>query len=173
MMRKVSAHEAALHPAKAVSIEALIIGRLDKPAERRSTASGSQYVTTRVQIAFGDAAAFVRVVAFGELVQAALLALQGGDTVALSGSLKVGAWIDLAGAPRVNLDLVASVAMTAYGVAKKCLAVAAAAGSGDVPALPSASRPIASAGGLRQQLAGDPPPWIASGDDGGLHGART
>jgi single-stranded DNA-binding protein len=71
------------------------------------------------------------VICFSESAGATLLALDAGDSVALSGSLKPGIWTDREGVSRPSLDLVASQVLTTYGLTKKRAAVARA---GEPPA---------------------------------------
>jgi len=118
-----------------MSIEALILGKLHEPAKSRTSGNtGRQFVTAKVLAAAGDAGGvFVSVVAFSESAGRALLALDAGDSVALAGTLKPGAWIDRDGNARPSLDLVAAQVLTTYGLKKKREAVAAAGQHKDAP----------------------------------------
>ena len=110
-----------------MSIEALILGKLHQPAELRTSKTGRQFVTCKVRAATGDdAAVFVNVVCFSKSAGAALLALAVGDSVALAGTLKPGAWTDRDGNARPTVDLVAAQVLTTYGLTKKRAAVRAA-----------------------------------------------
>lgn len=107
-------------------IEALITGKLHQQAEERTSKGGKLFVTAKVRTAAGEAESlFVNVVAFSESACAALLALAAGDSLALAGTLKPGAWIDRDGNARPSLDLVAAQVMTLYGLKRR----RAAAGS--------------------------------------------
>ena len=103
-----------------MSIEALILGKLHEPAKARTgNNSGRQFVTAKVRAAVGDdASVFCNVVAFSETAGAALLALDAGDSLALAGTLKPGAWIDREGNARPSLDMVAAQVLTVYGLTK-------------------------------------------------------
>lgn len=111
-------------------IEALITGKLHQRAEERTGKTGRQFVTAKVRAAVGEAeGVFVNVVAFSESACAALLALDAGDSLALAGTLKAGAWIDREGNPRPSLDLVAAQVLTLYGLKRRRAAVAGVAGA--------------------------------------------
>ncbi len=109
-------------------IEGLVAGKLYGRAEQRTGRSGKPFVVAKVRAAVaGDGeAVFVNVVAFEPGAQAALLALEDGDAVALAGTLAPKAWTDKTGAARPSLDMVAAQVMTAYRAKKKREAVAAA-----------------------------------------------
>lgn len=108
-------------------IEALITGKLHQRAEERTSKGGRPFVTAKVRAAVSEAeGVFVNVVAFSESAGAALLALEAGDSLALAGTLKPGAWIDREGNPRPSLDLVAAQVMTLYGLKRRRAAAAGA-----------------------------------------------
>ncbi|MBT1537715.1 single-stranded DNA-binding protein [Ralstonia solanacearum] len=113
-------------------IDGLIGGRLYGTAEERTGKSGKAFVTAKVRAAGGDGETlFVNVITFSRTVADALLALEDGDSVALSGSLTPKVWTDKNGETRPALDMVAHVVLTAYHVKRKREAVAAkAAGTG-------------------------------------------
>lgn len=118
--------------------EALITGALHGGAQACVATSGRPYYRATVRVPVADGAAlFVRVTAFSQTVGETLLALADGDPVALTGSLKPGAWVDRDGTARPNLDMVAAQVLTVYAVRKRRAAVAAAgqaqAGPGDEP----------------------------------------
>ena len=120
-----------------MSIEALITGKLHQRAESRTSKSGKQFVTAKVRAAAGEAdSLFINVVAFSESACAALLALGAGDSLAVAGTLKPGAWIDREGNARPSLDLVAAQVMTLYGLKKR----RAAAGADEPQARPTQFR---------------------------------
>ncbi|MDB5253910.1 MAG: hypothetical protein JWP27_3079 [Flaviaesturariibacter sp.] len=100
-------------------IEALISGRLQGQPIEKLAKTGKPYVTAKVRVHAGEADVFVNVIAFGEAVCAALLALGSGDAVSLAGTLTPKAWIDKEGAARPALDMVASQVLTAYHVTRK------------------------------------------------------
>ena len=119
-----------------MSIDALILGKLHQRAERRTSGNtGRQFVTAKVRAAVGEAeSVFVNVVTFSDSTGAELLALDAGDSLALAGTLKPGAWLDREGNARPSLDLVASQVLTPYGLKKKRAAVAAAGEPSPAPA---------------------------------------
>lgn len=105
-------------------IDGLIGGKVyGKPVERKGQ-SGKHFVTVKVRAAGGDGESlFVNVIAFDADAQAALLALEDGDPVSLSGALTPKVWTDKSGETRPALDMVAHVVLTAYHVKRKRQAV--------------------------------------------------
>jgi single-stranded DNA-binding protein len=98
-------------------IDGLIGGKLHgKPAQRVGQ-SGKAFITATVRTptANGDAL-FVNVIAFAQDVGAALLALDDGDSVSISGALTPKAWTDRNGEVRPALDMVAHALLTTYCV---------------------------------------------------------
>ena len=103
-----------------MSIEALILGKLHQKAEYRSSKTGRPFVIAKVRAAAGDGeSVFVNVIAFADTASAALLSLDAGDSVALAGTLKPGAWTDREGNARPSLDMVAAQVLTVYALKKK------------------------------------------------------
>ncbi len=103
-----------------MSIEALILGKLHQRAEQRTSKAGRQFVTAKARVAAGEGdSLFVNVIAFADTACAAMLALDAGDSLALAGTLKPGAWIDREGNARPSVDMVAAQVLTAYGLKKK------------------------------------------------------
>ncbi|WP_353191647.1 single-stranded DNA-binding protein [Pandoraea pnomenusa] len=101
-------------------IDGLIGGKLFGNANQRTGQNGSTFVTAKVRAAGGDGETiFVNVIAFGQTEGDALLALDDGDSVTLSGSLTPKVWTDRNGDVRPALDMVASHVMTAYQVERK------------------------------------------------------
>lgn len=116
-----------------MSIEALILGKLHQRAEQRTSKTGRPFVTAKARTAAGEGdSLFVNVIAFGETACAALLALDAGDSLALAGTLKPGAWTDREGIARPSVGMVAAQVLTVYGLKKKREA------SGQVAARPPA-----------------------------------
>ncbi len=103
-------------------IDALISGKLfAKPAQRTGN-SGKPFVTCKVRVATGgEDAVFVSVIAFDAPVIAAMMALDAGDSISLSGVLTPKVW---QGKP--GLDLVAHGILTPYHVTRKRKAMTAA-----------------------------------------------
>lgn len=104
-------------------IDGLIGGKLHGKPAQRTGASGKPFVTAKVRTPTADGdALFVNVIAFDKGVCAALLALDKGDSVSLSGVLTPKVWTHN-GDARASLDMVAHVALTAYHVTRKRQAV--------------------------------------------------
>lgn len=103
-----------------MSIEALILGKLHQRAEQRTSKTGRPFVTAKVRTAASEGeSVFANVIAFNEAACTALLALDAGDSLALAGTLKPGAWTDREGNARPSLDMVAAQVLTVYGLKKK------------------------------------------------------
>ena len=101
-------------------IDALVSGRLYGHAEERTGQNGSAFVTCKIRTTTNDAnTIFCNVIAFDDDVRQILLALDDGDSVALSGALTPKVWTDKQGNARPALDLVAHAALTSYHVARK------------------------------------------------------
>lgn len=121
-------------------IETLLSGKLQGQPEQRTSKNGKPYVQARMRVAAGaEETHFARLIAFSDTACTALLALADGDALAVAGTLKVSAWIDKAGEPKPNLDLVVSQLLTAYAVKRKREAVQPGgdAGPGHPTAAPS------------------------------------
>lgn len=101
-------------------IDGLISGKLfGKPAQRTSKA-GKPFAIAKVRAAGGDGESlFGNVIAFDPAPCAALLALDDGDSAALSGTLTPKVWIDREGQARPSLDMVAAQVLTPYHVKRK------------------------------------------------------
>jgi len=101
-------------------IDALIAGKLQGLPTEKTGKSGKPFVIAKVRAAGGDGESlFVNVITFSHTVGAALLALDDGDSVALSGALTPKIWTDREGNARPALDLVAHQVLTAYHVTRK------------------------------------------------------
>lgn len=105
-------------------LDGLIGGKVyGKPAARTGQ-NGKRFVTAKVRAAGGDGESlFVNVITFSESTGAALLALDDGDSVALSGALTPKVWTDKNGETRPALDMVAHAVLTSYHVKRKRQAV--------------------------------------------------
>lgn len=100
-------------------IDALIAGKLyGEPAVRMSR-QDRPFATAKVRVATREDSLFVGVVAFKADLVAALLALDDGDSVALSGQLKIGVYTDRQGEARPSVELVAEAITTPYHVSRK------------------------------------------------------
>jgi len=105
-------------------IDALLAGRLYGKAQARTAKNGNPYAIGKVRAAAGNGEGlFVAVIAFNRHAVTALLALDDGDSVALSGELTPKVWTDKDGKARPALDLVAHAVLTEYHVARKRKAV--------------------------------------------------
>ncbi len=101
-------------------IDCLISGKLFGQVEQRTGRTGKSFTTARVRAAVGNGEAlFVRVVAFSDSAQAALLALTDGDALSLAGQLTPTAWVDREGQARAGADLVAQQVLTPYHSRRK------------------------------------------------------
>lgn len=101
-------------------MDALIGGRLHAKPEARTGKNGNTFATAKVRAAAGDGESlFVNVIAFDHAAVTALLALDAGDSISLSGALTPRVWTDRAGNARPALDLVAHAVLTPYHVTRK------------------------------------------------------
>ena len=136
-------------------IDALIAGKVHGTPTQRTGKSGKPFALAKVRTPTTEGeSVFVSVIAFDDAPVAALLALKEGDSVAVTGPLKVGTWQDKDGNHRPALDVVAQQVLTVYQVRHK-----RAATQGD--AQPQSQRPKDEAWCARAQS--EPPPWP---DDG-------
>ncbi len=101
-------------------IEGLITGTLVGLAEQRQGKNDTSFVLAKVKAVPGEGESLiVNVIAFAAEACAALLALDEGDTLALSGALTPKVWTDKQGNTRPALDMVASQVQTVYHVDRK------------------------------------------------------
>lgn len=100
-------------------IDALIQGRIFDQPTQRTGQTGKPFTVAKLRTATKDDAFFVSVIAFDAKVQATLLALNEGDSVALAGELSVKVWTDKDGNARPGLDLVVHAVLTPYAVTRK------------------------------------------------------
>ncbi len=111
-------------------IEGLVTGTLVGMAELRQGKNDSSFVLAKVKASPGEGdSLIVNVIAFAAEAGAALLALDEGDTLALSGVLTPKVWTDKQGNTRPALDMVASQVLSVYHVDRK----RAAAGNASTP----------------------------------------
>lgn len=93
-------------------IDALITGKLHSKPESRTGKSGKPFVTAKLRAALADGdGTIVSVIAFAPEACRVLMALDAGDSVAVSGSATPKAWIDRDGQLRASVDIVASQAI--------------------------------------------------------------
>ena len=106
-----------------MSIDALLQGRLVNQPTQRTSKNGNPFTVCRIRGAGagnGESdSLLVNVIAFAEPAQAALLALDAGEAVALAGSLKVGIWQANDGTHKPGLDMTVGAVLSTYAVAKK------------------------------------------------------
>ena len=101
-------------------IEGLLTGTLMGMAEERQGKNDSTFVLAKVKAVPGEGESLiVNVIAFAAEARAALLALDEGDTLAVSGALTPKVWTDKQGNTRPALDMVASQVLTVYHVDRK------------------------------------------------------
>ena len=109
-------------------IEGLVTGTLVGMAEQRQGKNESTFVLAKVKADCGDGESLiVNVIAFSAEACAALLALDEGDTLALSGALTPKVWTDKQGNTRPALDMVASQVLSVYHADRKRAASGGAA----------------------------------------------
>src|SRR5207249_1903690 len=100
---------------------------VNKPASRTSR-NGNSYVTCQVRAAAGDESFLVSLVAFDDQICKALLVLDRGDSVSVTGSGKPSTWTGRDGEPCLGLSVKVEQLMTQYSLTKK-----RAAAQGDKP----------------------------------------
>ncbi|MDR6409740.1 UNVERIFIED_ORG: single-stranded DNA-binding protein [Burkholderia sp. 1595] len=110
-------------------IDALIAGKLFGAAVERTGQSGKAFVTAKVRATDSDGEGqFINVVAFDDRAKTALLALSDGDSVSVSGAMKIGTYEARDGTTRISISMVAAAVLTSYHVRRKREAVAQASG---------------------------------------------
>lgn len=108
-------------------IDALIGGKIVSAAVERTASSGKTFVTCKVRAADSDGESqYVNLVAFDEGVKCALLALDDGDGVSVSGAMKVGTYEARDGVARISINVIAHAVLTLYHVKRKRDALAQA-----------------------------------------------
>ena len=101
-------------------IEGLIAGKLVGVAETRQGKNGTSFALAKVKATAGDGESLiVNVITFAAEASAALMALDDGDALALSGALTPKVWTDKQGNTRPALDMIATQVLTAYHVNRK------------------------------------------------------
>jgi len=122
-------------------IEGLIAGKLVGVAETREGKNGSTFVLAKVKASAGDGESLiVNVIAFAAEASAALMALDDGDALALSGALTPKVWTDKQGNTRPALDMIATQVLTPYHVNRKRMALGFPAGDHEPQAQDGAQR---------------------------------
>src|SRR3546814_17873262 len=88
-------------------IDALIAGRLYGAPKQGTGKTGNTYTTAKLKAAAGNGETLLcSVICFDDKAQAALLALDDDDSLAVSGAQTPKGWTDKAGATRTAQDLV-------------------------------------------------------------------
>ena len=101
-------------------IDALITGRLVSTPTKRQTKTGEPFAGARVRVSMHDGGTVVvSASAFDPEPMAALLVLQEGEAVALTGPLTLSTWTDNDGNLRPSASLVVTHVLTTYSVKKK------------------------------------------------------
>jgi single-stranded DNA-binding protein len=101
-------------------IDALIGGSLHGTPVNRIGPSGKAFVRAKLITQTGNGnRVLVNVIAFDENVRNALMALNNGDSAALSGTLTPRVWTPPNSEPRAVLDIVAHSITTNYHVTRK------------------------------------------------------
>jgi single-stranded DNA-binding protein len=101
-------------------ISGLVSGVLiGKPQKRQST-KGKPFVTAKLRAtgASGEST-YIDIIAFSQSAAGALLAMGGGDSLAVSGPITTKVWNNKNGETKVALDIVAAGVMTPYQLTKK------------------------------------------------------
>lgn len=115
-------------------IEALVTGTLTGMAEKRQGKNETSFVVAKVKATAGDGEGLiVNVIAFSAEACAALLALDEGDTLALSGALSPKVWTDKQGNTRPALDVVASQVLSVFHAERKRANLSGAPNPTDTP----------------------------------------
>ena len=101
-------------------IDALITGRLYGAPKQGAGKTGDAYTTFKVKAVPGNGETILcNVICFDEKAQNALLALDDGDSIAISGTLTPKVYTDKAGDTRPVLDVVCHAVLTPYHVKRK------------------------------------------------------
>ena len=101
-------------------IDALVSGLIYGTPNQRAGQDGKPFFTAKVRApAIGGETLMVNVITFSRETGAALLALDDGDSVSLSGSLTPKVWTDKQGLVRPACDMVAHSILSVYDVDAK------------------------------------------------------
>jgi single-stranded DNA-binding protein len=95
-------------------IQGLIAGTLLAKPEVREGKNGSAFTLAKVRAVSGDGESLIlNAIAFSPQASAALLALEDGDAVAVSGALTPKVWLDKQGNARPALDMIVNRVLAA------------------------------------------------------------
>jgi single-stranded DNA-binding protein len=101
-----------------MSVTALITGKLIADPERRTGASGKDFVLAKVGTTTEEGDLLVSVIAFGSVAEQ-LAAMGKGDTVALNGRAKVTTWTGKDGGAKAGLSLTVDALLTSYHLRRR------------------------------------------------------
>jgi single-stranded DNA-binding protein len=87
-------------------IGALVTGALFRAPEQKTSKTGRSYVSATLKVRDDDATQWVRVTAFSEGAQTALLRLADGDAIAVQGPLKIEIYKAADGETKLSLSIV-------------------------------------------------------------------
>jgi single-stranded DNA-binding protein len=106
-------------------IDALIHGRIFGKPQSRTSKAGKQFVTAKLSVPMQDGqSVFANLITFRQPVGTALLALDDGAAVAVSGEIKVSTYVAKDGSTKPSIDIVAHEILSAYHITKRRKAVA-------------------------------------------------
>lgn len=101
-------------------IDALVMGRVVGKTASRTASNGNPFVTFRLRApTTSGESLFVSVICFNDRILSALLLLEDGDSVSLSGELSFGEWTDKDGKVRPQLRLTAHAVLTPFHVTRR------------------------------------------------------
>jgi single-stranded DNA-binding protein len=101
-------------------IDVLIAGRLFGKPQARTSKNGNDFVTGKLRVSAGEETLFANLITFRERTCAALLALEDGASVAVSGELKVSMYLSKKdGSHRPSLDVTVHEVLTPYHVSRR------------------------------------------------------
>jgi single-stranded DNA-binding protein len=101
-------------------LDCLIAGKLFGKPQSRTSKSGNPFVTAKMRVPMeGGVPAFANIIGFRDSVVAALLALDDGAAVAISGELKISTYTDKHGATKPSLDVTAHEVLTEFHVTRR------------------------------------------------------
>jgi single-stranded DNA-binding protein len=127
-------------------IDALIQGRLFGKPQSRTSKNNNKFVTAKMRIPMQDGApAFANIIAFRDSVTAALLALDDGSSLCVSGELKISTYTAKDGTTRPSLDITAHEILTEFHVTRRRKAMAKDGATESEPPARSQQLPLKSA----------------------------
>src|SRR5580658_2088867 len=101
-------------------IDALIAGRLFGKPQARTSKNGNAFATAKMRVPMQDGSSmFATMIAFRDSVVAALLALDDGSSVAVSGELKISTYTAKDGTTKPGLDITVHEILTEFHVTRR------------------------------------------------------